>query len=84
MAVVQSHLSLRTSRTPLLVSTLAPHFGLPQNGPFNPETQQVPIIGLVGEGEPDEPTEAEKKSPLFGKHNIKLLRVIAKNIGVAV
>ncbi|KAF5092856.1 hypothetical protein D0Z00_004373 [Geotrichum galactomycetum] len=66
------------------IPTLAPHFGLPQNGPFNPETQQVPIIGLVGEGEPDEPTEAEKKSPLFGKHSIKLLRVIAKNIGVAV
>jgi aminopeptidase I len=28
------------------VPTLAPHFGAPSYGPFNPETQLVPIIGL--------------------------------------
>ena len=28
------------------VPTLAPHFGAAANGPFNPETQMVPIIGL--------------------------------------
>lgn len=28
------------------VPTLAPHFGLPALGPFNPETQMVPIVGL--------------------------------------
>lgn len=28
------------------VPTLAPHFGAPSLGPFNPETQLVPIIGL--------------------------------------
>jgi len=28
------------------VSTLAPHFGAPANGPFNKETQMIPIIGL--------------------------------------
>jgi aminopeptidase I len=28
------------------IPTLAPHFGAPAYGPFNPETQMVPIIGL--------------------------------------
>ncbi|KAK5107141.1 hypothetical protein LTR62_001699 [Meristemomyces frigidus] len=28
------------------IPTLAPHFGAAANGPFNPETQMVPIIGL--------------------------------------
>jgi len=28
------------------IPTLAPHFGAPAAGPFNPETQMVPIIGL--------------------------------------
>lgn len=28
------------------VPTLAPHFGAAANGPFNPETQMVPIIGV--------------------------------------
>lgn len=28
------------------IPTLAPHFGAPSQGPFNPETQMVPIIGL--------------------------------------
>lgn len=67
------------------IPTLAPHFGTPANGPFNPETQMAPIIGLVGEGEPeDNATESEKKSPLYGKHSLKLIRAIAKNIGVEV
>ncbi|KAF3920065.1 hypothetical protein AA313_de0200211 [Arthrobotrys entomopaga] len=30
------------------IPTLAPHFGSPANGPFNKETQMVPIIGLEG------------------------------------
>ena len=30
------------------IPTLAPHFGAAANGPFNPETQMVPIIGLEG------------------------------------
>ena len=28
------------------IPTLAPHFGAPANGPYNKETQMVPIIGL--------------------------------------
>lgn len=66
------------------IPTLAPHFGTPANGPFNPETQMTPIIGLVGETEEEEPSEAEKSSALFGKHSLKLLRLIAKSIGVEV
>lgn len=30
------------------IPTLAPHFGAAASGPFNPETQMVPIIGLEG------------------------------------
>lgn len=30
------------------IPTLAPHFGAAANGPFNPETQMTPIIGLDG------------------------------------
>ena len=30
------------------IPTLAPHFGAAAAGPFNPETQMVPIIGLEG------------------------------------
>ncbi|EPS39996.1 hypothetical protein H072_6217 [Dactylellina haptotyla CBS 200.50] len=30
------------------IPTLAPHFGTPSLGPFNKETQMVPIIGLEG------------------------------------
>lgn len=67
------------------VPTLAPHFGAPAVGPFNPETQMTPIIGLTGEGEKEEePTEEEKKSPLVGKHSLKLIRAVAKQLGVEV
>lgn len=42
------------------IPTLAPHFGAAANGPFNPETQMVPIIGLEGldaqeDSQPNEP-----------------------------
>ncbi|KAL6452943.1 APE1 Vacuolar aminopeptidase 1 [Candida maltosa Xu316] len=62
------------------IPTLAPHFGAPANGPFNTETQAVPVIGFTGEGDEDEEepaTEAEKNAPLYGKHPLKLLRYIA-------
>lgn len=75
-----AHIPYPVARIP----TLAPHFGTPAVGPFNTETQMAPIIGLVGEGEPEEPTEAEKNSPLYGRHSLKLLRTIAKNVGAEV
>ncbi|CAK7901182.1 vacuolar aminopeptidase 1 [[Candida] anglica] len=62
------------------IPTLAPHFGAPAKGPFNPETQAVPVIGFSGEDDEEEApaTDAEKASPLYGKHSLKLLRYIAK------
>lgn len=67
------------------IPTLAPHFGQPAVGPFNAETQMTPIIGLVGEnGEEEDPTEDEKLSPLYDKHSLKILRAVAKNVGVEV
>ncbi|KAF2208745.1 hypothetical protein CERZMDRAFT_48854 [Cercospora zeae-maydis SCOH1-5] len=35
------------------IPTLAEHFGQPSQGPFNKETQMVPIIGLESAGEPN-------------------------------
>ncbi|CDK29322.1 unnamed protein product [Kuraishia capsulata CBS 1993] len=65
------------------IPTLAPHFGAPSQGPFNLETQTVPVIGF-DDGEAEEPTEDEKKSHLYGKHSLKLLRYVAKLAGVSV
>ncbi|KAL7664233.1 Vacuolar aminopeptidase I [[Candida] zeylanoides] len=58
------------------IPTLAPHFGAPSQGPFDKETQAVPVVGFSESPEP-EATESEKKSPLYGKHPLKLLRYIA-------
>lgn len=65
------------------IPTLAPHFGAPLQGPFNKETQAVPVVGFGG-GEDDEPTDAEKSAPLYGKHPLKLLRYIARSADVNV
>ncbi|EWC47497.1 hypothetical protein DRE_00465 [Drechslerella stenobrocha 248] len=42
------------------IPTLAPHFGSPAAGPFNKETQMVPIIGL--EGAPRKTTKSSNES----------------------
>ncbi|KAK9446730.1 aminopeptidase I zinc metalloprotease-domain-containing protein [Limtongia smithiae] len=67
------------------IPTLAPHFGTDAAGPFNAETNTTPIIGL----EPDDPAENELRpeeigAPLAGRHNIRLLRLIAGELGVPV
>ncbi|KAM3163464.1 Vacuolar aminopeptidase 1 [Lachancea thermotolerans] len=61
------------------IPSLAVHFGEPANGPFDKEDQAVPVIGYSGTGDDDEEgdSEDEKRSPLFGKHPIGLLRYIA-------
>lgn len=67
------------------IPTLAPHFGKVAEPPFNPETQMTPVVGLTeGNDELEPPTDDEKKSPLFGKHNLKVLRAISKYSGIAV
>lgn len=64
------------------IPTLAPHFGAPAIGPFNKETQAVPVIGFGGDEEPA--TDAEKKAPLYDKHPLKLLRYVSKLLGTPV
>ena len=62
------------------------YFGAPANGPFNTETQAVPVVGFSGENDKEEeqPTEKKKNAPLYGKHPLKLLRYIAKLANVSV
>lgn len=46
------------------------------------ETQAVPVVGFSTED--DEPaTDEEKKSPLYGKHPLSLIRYISKLAGVS-
>lgn len=67
------------------IPTLAPHFGAPAVGPFNKETQAVPVVGFQSSSEEElAATEEEKKAPLYGRHSLKLLRYIAKLGGVEV
>ncbi|KAK0281911.1 vacuolar aminopeptidase 1 [Friedmanniomyces endolithicus] len=53
------------------IPTLAPHFGAAANGPFNPETQMTPIIGLDGtDSSPYEHAEPFNNPPLIhGAHD---------------
>lgn len=80
---VKQHLVDLTPHPIAHIPTLAPHFGAPSQGPFNKETQAVPVIGFSTEDE-EPATEAEKGAPLYGKHLLSLLRYVAKTAGVAV
>lgn len=61
------------------IPTLAPHFGVPAVGPFNKETQAVPVIGFSTSSEEElNATDDEKSAPLYGRHSLKLLRYVAK------
>lgn len=64
------------------IPSLAPHFGAPSQGPFNKETQAIPVVGFGHKK--DDPTDEEKQAPLYGKHSLQLLRYIAKLGGVSV
>ncbi|ODV59254.1 metalloaminopeptidase APE1 [Ascoidea rubescens DSM 1968] len=59
------------------IPSLAPHFGAPSQGPFNLETQAVPVIGYSS-GDDEPATLEEKSAPLYGRHSLNLLRYIAK------
>lgn len=61
------------------IPSLAEHFGSVSDGPFNKESQTVPIVGYAS---PQEATDDEKLAPLYHKHPISLLRYIAKISGV--
>ncbi|ORY19242.1 aminopeptidase I zinc metalloprotease-domain-containing protein [Clohesyomyces aquaticus] len=48
------------------IPTLAPHFGAAAQGPFNKETNMVPIIGLDSRGDVGSSEEGEWKPSLLG------------------
>lgn len=73
------------------IPTLAPHFGAAAQGPFNPETQMVPIIGLEdSEEKTEENVEPFSKPSLIGgaaktfasTQPPRLVRVIANELGL--
>ncbi|EOD52829.1 putative aspartyl aminopeptidase protein [Neofusicoccum parvum UCRNP2] len=73
------------------IPTLAPHFGAASQGPFNKETQMVPIIGLdnsdiLGQAKSD---DAEFKPALLGGEGAfastqpeRLVKAISKQLGI--
>lgn len=65
------------------ISTLAPHFGAPAQGPFNKETQALVVIGQTPE-KPLEPTPEESKSPLVSKHPLRFLRALSEHSGIPI
>ncbi|KAF1830197.1 aspartyl aminopeptidase [Decorospora gaudefroyi] len=73
------------------IPTLAPHFGAAANGPFNKETQMVPIIGLDNSDFGSSSTENEgywKASILGGEGTFastqpeRLVKAIAGEMGI--
>ncbi|TKA79905.1 hypothetical protein B0A49_01107 [Cryomyces minteri] len=71
------------------IPTLAPHFGAAANGPFNPETQMVPIIGLDNSDISSDSTEGSWKPSILGGAGAfaatqppRLVRAIAKQLGI--
>lgn len=61
------------------IPTLAPHFGAPANGPFNQETQMVPIIGLESAGSA---TVVAKAGTFAATQPPRLVRAIAGELGI--
>ncbi|KAF2862260.1 peptidase M18, aminopeptidase I [Piedraia hortae CBS 480.64] len=59
------------------IPTLAPHFGTPSNGPFNKETQMVPIIGLEGTED-----ESASSGSFVSTQPPRLVKAIAKELGL--
>jgi aminopeptidase I len=72
------------------IPTLAPHFGAAANGPFNRETQMVPIIGLDNSdlGAPSSADEDWKASVLGGQGTFaatqpeRLVKAISGELGI--
>lgn len=61
------------------IPSLAPHFGdIAQEN--NKETNMVPVIGACDDVKPD-PSEAD--APLLGKHPLRFIRAIARELGVS-
>lgn len=67
------------------IPTLAPHFGTPANGPFNQETEMVPVVG-VDNSDLFGNAKTESSDIKFGTFTStqpeKLVKIISKEIGV--
>lgn len=69
------------------IPTLAPHFGAAANGPFDKETQMVPIIGLDNSETSDE-AKSSTTDVFAGKDTFvatqpeRLVKAIAKELGI--
>lgn len=67
------------------IPTLAPHFGAPANGPFNQETQMVPIVGVDNSDLFDKPSSTQTDIPagtFAATQPEKLVKIISKELGV--
>jgi aminopeptidase I len=73
------------------IPTLAPHFGAAANGPFNKETQMVPIIGLDNSdmGPSSSESGEEFKASLLGGEGAfastqpeRLVKAISRELGI--
>ena len=72
------------------IPTLAPHFGAAAQGPFNPETQMVPIIGLDNSSTPYDKEKAESQPSVLGGEGTftstqpqGLVKAIAGELGIS-
>ncbi|CAG8031285.1 unnamed protein product [Penicillium salamii] len=67
------------------VPTLAPHFGAPANGPFNAETQMVPVIG-IDNSDLFGTAKTDSNNIQYGKFAStqpeKLVKIISKELGI--
>ncbi|KZT53919.1 putative vacuolar aspartyl aminopeptidase Lap4 [Calocera cornea HHB12733] len=61
------------------IPSLAAHFGEPAKGPFNYEINMVPITGLTAAG-----TEEAVPTTMGKQHSTRLLKAVAKELGVSV
>jgi len=61
------------------IPSLAAHFGEPAKGPFNYETNMVPVVGMTAPG-----TEEAVPTTMGKQHSTRLLRAVAKELGVSV
>ena len=68
------------------IPTLAPHFGAAAYGPFNPETQMVPIVGLDNSDISGHPRIHEplniKAGTFASTQPERLVRVVSKVLGI--
>ncbi|KAH0542268.1 hypothetical protein FGG08_003295 [Glutinoglossum americanum] len=70
------------------IPTLAPHFGVASQGPFNRETQMVPIVGLdnsnfnADDGGQSEPSVLGGEGSFAATQPLRLVKAIAGELGI--